>query len=247
MNNQSSLRAFIPFTGLHPYLARRKNDLITPTVTTYRLSTIILAVKEILDEEKLWDALDPCFITLNRDLEEIFGTKALHVSQLRVKIERLLQKRIGQEKVTNLELASREIEAMNFLNTRENECMDQSMQEIQEERQIEENKAIIKVKPKLLQFLKNERLISRNKGRRMKLQQIYKIIHDYIWRRVPKEARNVAIIDLRRNQLGTIFNKNFITTFSIASCVKQLSEAIPQGERKSKRKLPECLMDSNRE
>jgi hypothetical protein len=225
------MRGFNPATGLHQYLAKRKNNLITLTVATYRLSTILLALKEIIEEEKLIDTENRTIIVLNSDLEKVFGTKILHASQVREKVEDLLYKRFGREFTASLAIANKEMDAMNFWISFENDA-----QECEESKPEQETEQVV-VKTELFRLLKNEGLVPKKKGRDMKMNKIFKIVDDYL--RKHQDPRNSLIYDLRKDQLGHLINKKYATRSQILSHIKEKLLTQPPGaERKTIRKLP---------
>lgn len=109
-----TLRSFKHGSLLHRYLAIKKRNLITLSTTTYRISTILLAIRQIIHEERLTHRTDNQLIVLNAEMARIFGAKTLHLTELRDKIEEQLDKKWGNEDVVDLELGKAELQAMNF-------------------------------------------------------------------------------------------------------------------------------------
>ena len=108
------LRTFRPGSSLHVYLAKKKSDLITLTVSTYRISTILLALREIIHEEQLYDPGNRHIILLKGELENIFGAPYITVSQMKSKLDAILYEKHGFECPSSGDLAFRELSAMNF-------------------------------------------------------------------------------------------------------------------------------------
>jgi len=223
------LRVFDPKTGLHQYLAKRKSNLITLTVGSYRLSTILLALKEIIEEEALCDPLNRSIILLNPELERIFGTKAFHVSQFRLKLENLLYRKYGREINISLDIANKEIEAMNFWISAEGET------ELEKPTLIGEIGPIVKVNPELVIILRSKGFIPRKAGCLMRLGKVHRLVNDYVEKTVPRDARNPWVKDLRRNELGRLLNINFATPVQISNKINDLITYLPEPTRKSQR------------
>ena len=109
-----SLRVFRPGSLLHHYLAKRKKDLITLSTATYRISTILLALREIIEEDQLYDPRNLSIIVLNKELEQALEVSVLSTSQMRARLEMQLLLRFGNEPVQSMEQAQKELDAMNF-------------------------------------------------------------------------------------------------------------------------------------
>jgi len=211
--NPKQLRVFKPNTGLHQYLAKRKSNLITLTVSSYRLSTILLAIKEVIEEEKLFDSLNRTIIVFNPELERIFGVNVLHVSQLIPRLEELLYQKVGREITISLDIANKEVETMNFFASVETE--------INQTKSFSIESKYISVEPILISLFKHEGLVPRKAGSIMKNERFQKVIEEYINKLILRDSRNSAIIDLRRNQLGALLNKNYATSKQIMDGLKE--------------------------
>jgi len=225
------MRTFNPSFGLHQYLAKRKSSLITLSTSTYRPSTILLALTEIIQEEKLFDDGNHTIIVLNHELERIFGAKVFHVSQFRPQLEKLLYKKFGKEHTVSLEIANKEIEAINFWDSIEagtNAQTDKGQE------------AFVIVKPELFCLLKNEGLLPFKAGRKMKIYRIQALVEEYIKRNVLKDARNSFVLNLRKNELGRLVGKDYATIPQVLASIRESCLIhLPEPEvRKSQRKLP---------
>lgn len=211
-NNYTTLRIFKPSSGLQQYLAKRKSNLITLTVSSYRLSTILLAIKEIIEEEKLFDTLNRAIIVFNPELERIFRVNVLHVSQLLPKVEELLHPKNGREITISLEIANREVETMNFFASVDNE--------ITQTKSFHIASKYISVEPILVTIFKNEGLVPKKAGSVMKAERFQKVVEDYINLLMLRDSRNSAIIDLRGNPLKALINKNYATSKQVMEGLK---------------------------
>lgn len=213
---KKQMRSFLPYNGFYDYLVQRKSQYISQTVTTYRLSTILLAIKEIIEEDQLIDLSNFSIIVFKDQLEIIFGAKAFHISQIRPKIESFLEKRNGYEPVTNLDLGNREVQAMNFWIEYEPIELNNSLLQLFAEPASKE----IRIQDQLALLLKNKGLLSK-KVSKFKYARFFSLISILI-ANTPTVGGNEAIFDLRNDELGMVINRNFATKNQIFKSLSAL-------------------------
>jgi hypothetical protein len=76
-------RMFIENSKLHAYLARKEPNLIRLEKRCYTLYEVLLALREIVSREKLFDLRNPSLIICSSELEEALEMKALHVTEIK--------------------------------------------------------------------------------------------------------------------------------------------------------------------
>lgn len=108
------LRKFKQGSTLHEYLASKKSHLINKTNSRYRLSTVLLAIKQIIEEEELYDKRNTAIIVCDKELEIALDVSSLHVSQLRQIVEEQMTMIHGYEEISDFELSKQELKAMAF-------------------------------------------------------------------------------------------------------------------------------------
>lgn len=209
------MRSFKPDSMLHYYLSIRKNSLIAGSVTLHRLSTILVALKEIIEEEELFDSTNKEIIVLNSELRLSFSLNQLHVSQLIPRLESLLIREEPKRVIITLSMAEKEISAMNFwrnallrkttlLGTRFN------------------SKIQYKVKVGLFRlFRKSSETFIRN--RVMTYHKACQLMTNYVNSSdtILVDPENPTIFDLRRDRLKRVFGKNYVTCDQLLVCVKE--------------------------
>ena len=74
-------RIFIEYSKLHSYLAK-KTKLIRHGNRRYTLYEVLLALREVISREGLFNSYDPKIINCDSELEEILKSKKLHVNEV---------------------------------------------------------------------------------------------------------------------------------------------------------------------
>jgi len=235
LNNQ--MRSFNPRNGLYLYLVRRKSQYISQTVTTYRLSTILLALKEIIEEKQLIDRTNSSIIVFNDELETIFGAKALHFSQIWPKTEELLKKKNGYEPVTNIDLGNREVQAMNFWMDQRQDPIESSLFNLFAEAARPYPDEII-LKDQFALMLKNQGILNRKAPKKIKFDRFI-IFAKALISRCPNVGGNNTVVDLRHTELGTVIGRNFATRNQIIYDLSTLFTFVdyPRPLRRSNRRF----------
>lgn len=206
---QTQMRSFNPRNGLYIYLVRRKSQYISQTVTTYRLSTILLALKEIIEEKQLIDRTNSSIIVFNDELESIFGAKALHFSQVWPKTEEFLKKKNGYEPVTNIDLGNREVQAMNFWMDQRQDPIGVSLFNLFADFAQPQPDEII-LKDQFILLLKNQGILNKKAPKKVKFDRFI-ILAKALINRCPTVGGNHTVFDLRHTELGTVIGRNFAT------------------------------------
>jgi len=232
-----SLRSFKTGSFLHRYLAERKSKLISISTTTYRISTILLALREIIEEEQLFDPLNKSIIVLNKELERGLDVHSLTISQMKTRLEAQLYEKFGIEPVQTLDQAQKELEAMNFWFS-----MTDSDIEPKPIPKSEFGKGVLcKVAPamkKVLQTVSKKPL----KGS-MAYENICYLTSNYIMenKHLLFDLRNIKICIAKNNILGEAFGVNYFARSQVTSLIrKQLTIVQPVVKRltRSQAKLP---------
>merc|ERR1739846_21186 len=84
-------RMFLEHSKLHAYIARKEpnlirlenRQLITLEERCYTLYDVLLALREIVEREKLFDLRNRALIICSAELEEALEMKALHVTEIK--------------------------------------------------------------------------------------------------------------------------------------------------------------------
>merc|ERR1712223_86125 len=82
-NEYSRVRTFLENDVLHEYLARRAPNLVRLEERSYTLYDVLLALREIVTREKLFDVGNPTVIICSSELEHALDMKALHVTEIK--------------------------------------------------------------------------------------------------------------------------------------------------------------------
>jgi hypothetical protein len=211
------MRVFQPQSGLHQYLAKTKNRLINLAVSTYRFSTILLALKEIIEEQGLFDPENRTIIVLNSELEKIFGTKALHVSQFRSELDKLLYRKPGRDHTFNIEIANKELEALNFWISVETETSGEDPSVFAEWK----NELTATVKPDLLRILKKGGVLPKNAKQAMNIGKLKKALDNYIANKVNTVSGNRHVLTLNDSALSCLVKRNYLTKGQLENKIKE--------------------------
>ena len=76
-------RFFKSGSKLHQYLATKRPHLIKPDKDEYTLYDVLLALRQVIAKEKLYDPCNVTVIWCDRDLEEALDVHAAHVTEIR--------------------------------------------------------------------------------------------------------------------------------------------------------------------
>lgn len=214
---QTPMRSFSSRNGLYAYLVRRKSQYFSQAVTTYRLSTILLALKEIIEEKQLVDRTNSSIIVFIDELEGIFGAKALHFSQIQQRVDGLLQKRNGYEPVTNIDLGNREVQAMNFWMDQKQDSLTPNLLRLLAEPQPRE----VLLKDRLVTLLKDKGLLNRKAPKKIKFDRFFTLANALI-SRSPTVGGNEMVFDLKHTGLGAATGRNYATKNQIINDLSTL-------------------------
>lgn len=206
---------FPPFSKLHYYLALRKGSIISPIAVTYRIRTVLMAVKEIIEEEELFDLLNREIIILNKELEEALRVKYIHISRLRIKLESLLIGKHNERIIADEAQMQKEIESMRFWESYPMLSEDQSVTRTN-------IKGKFRVSVQLFELIKSC-LDKPVKGRILTYNKICQLMSTYVGTRgsIFVDPRSTYILDLRNDLLGMIFRKNFVTKSQLMELTQQ--------------------------
>ena len=231
------LRSFKDGSFLHRYLAERKSKLISISTTTYRISTILLALREIIEEERLFDPLNKNIIVLNKELERGLDVHSMTTSQMKTRLEAQLYERYGLEPVQTLDQAQKELEAMNFWYS----MIDGDIDPKPVPRSEFGKGVLCKMTPamkKVLQTVSKEPL-----KEPMAYENICYLTSNYIMenKHLFFDLRNVKICIAKNNILGEAFGVNYFARSQVTHLIRrQLTIVLPTVKRltRSQTKLP---------
>jgi hypothetical protein len=206
---------FPPFSKLHEYLAKRKRSIISPIAVTYRVCTVLMAVKEIIEEEELFDPLNREIIILNTELEEALRVKYIHIYKLKVKLESILIGKHKERLLADEVQIQKEVESMKFWEFYPK--LDEDQLSIESDK-----KGEFRVSEQLFKLIKVA-LDKPMKGRVLTYRKICHLMTSYVSMKesIFVDYRSTYIIDLRHDLLGVILRKNFVTKRQLMMLVQQ--------------------------
>jgi len=117
--SHTGLKQFRRGSKLYHFLVSRRSDLVDYSKDTYRAGTIYLAIKEIIQEDGLFDRNNPQIVVCDSELEEALGVSAFHVSQGRRLINRHFVNNPGFESWPSPQACYKETDAALFWITHE--------------------------------------------------------------------------------------------------------------------------------
>ena len=79
-------RVFLENSKLHKYLAKKTPELIKLVERSYTLYEVLVALREVICREKLFDIHNPTIIMCNTELDEVLNMKALHVTEVKKQV-----------------------------------------------------------------------------------------------------------------------------------------------------------------
>jgi len=101
----SMAREFLDNSKLHAYLSLKVPHLVRLEKRSYTLYEVLVALREVISREKLFDQRNSTVIICNADLEEALEMKALHVTEIKNQVcKQLIEK--PQNKEVNAESCS---------------------------------------------------------------------------------------------------------------------------------------------
>ena len=106
------LRTFKPDSLLHGYLSSHKQETFSKNLSTYRISTIELALGLIVKIRGMADIRNPVIIICDKELEQVIDLGSFHWPQLRSIIEKHLLPFTGTEPLSSSRLCTLELQAL---------------------------------------------------------------------------------------------------------------------------------------
>lgn len=222
---------------LHRYLAARKSDLISKSTTTYRLSTILMAMKQIIEEERL-NKNNYGILYLNEGLAKIFGTSTTHISTIRTQIESMLYDQEGYcEKAVDAEMEEAEYKAMLFWKRQE-------MATGAKPRRYFDFGQRYMLHDKLTIILTDAGIIKRP-NRAYWYGQIYQMILTYLENNLG--TSNPGIYAVYNDPIGKFFNVEYMYKCEMHSLIqKSLIPTTPRRKEANQTKIPYVYLLSDR-
>lgn len=219
----SSLRIFPIGSKLLDYLSMNSID-IQKDKRSYRLSTILLAIFEVIRDKEQFDPLDPLIIVCEPELEEALEVRTLEINQMVGYLEKKLIKIRGRMNYSKSDRIKEELEAMSFFYNKP----------VEEKREPFETEEEYYVKPKLQKVLKKAPHALIKSDRILRYRHVCELVSSYIMHRKHDivDLRNIRVLDLRNDLLGQAFEVNYLTRNQVTGKIRDQLIRIRRSPRK---------------
>lgn len=219
----STLRLFPIGSKLLDYLSINSIDIYKDK-RCYRLSTILLAIYEVIKNKEQFDPLEPTIIVCEPELEEALGVRTLQINQMVEYLEKKLIKSRGMMNYHKRARIEEELEAMSL-------WYNKPVEEKREPFEIEEEYF---VKPRLQKVLKLAPHALIKSDRILRYRHVCELVSSYIMHRKHDivDLRNIRILDLRNDLLGQAFEVNYLARSQVTGKIRDQLIRIRRSPRK---------------
>jgi len=223
-------RTFRKNSKLFKFLVKKKSTLVKSTKSSYRLSTVQLAVAEIIVREKLYDPLNPQVIVCDKELEEALDVSCLQRSQLGSFIERHFRFLTGFEPMSSLRLYLKDLHLLvqlyDSIEQPKTGPVPQTNFDIEGHYQL---------KPEFIKVIRTVRKMRKNQTV-LSYRDICYATSEYIMGHKCEffDLRNITILNLKGDQMGVAFGVNFLSRPQITSYIRGQLITLKRSERLKK-------------
>ena len=192
---------------------------------SFTIKTILLDIRQILMNEKLFDETNPSIVMCNSELEDVFDMKALHVTQIRYVIQKhiKMKKKVKQRSVVNENENQYQnvVRKCNKIYCKEeglNCCLSEySKEEIEKKRKEMQQHYLIDVD--LLHVLNPGNLDTRH----FTFYDIFALLSKYLISKRNQifDRRNILVAIIKDDPLQSVFNVNAFSRSQVMQILKK--------------------------
>lgn len=225
MHFYREIRTFKRGSRLLRYLAEKRKGCFRKTKRSYRVSTIRLALEEIIREERLYDPKNQQIIVCGKQLEKALDVHSVERSMLHIFIRRQLEptngnhvfstcSRLFNQELMSLSRLSRSIPPIEGI-------------QFHQDFDIE---GLYWMKPKFLKVIKEVRTF---RGNALSYRNICNALSDYIMENKQRffDLRNIKVAKVKDTLLADAFGMDYFSRSQVTSLIRSQLKPVRRSRR----------------